>query len=166
MTYTEAKEKIEALLTEARAKLEPLGITVSTETELVENRISETEVEPLMLLGAVALTMDGLTEDDTYYVSIEARIEDGEVSDAALEEAVPKFHDRIDAVYERLSAAEDKTATLVEMGKEVDAELERLYEEEVARSERAMKRDLKLAIIGSAAIIILVIVAVILSKLL
>lgn len=166
MIYTEAKEKIEALLNEAKAKLEPLGLNLSLETELVENQISETESEPLMIIGSVALTMDGLTEDDTYYVSIEATVEGTEVSDESLEEATPKFLDRIEAVYERLSAAEDKTATLIEMGKEVDEELERLYEEEVARNERAMKRDLKLAIIGTAAIVGAVVIALILSAIL
>ena len=165
MKYTEAKEKIEALLSEAAAKLEALGITVSCETELIENHISETESEPLMILGSVALTMDGLTEDDTYYVSVEARIDDGEVSDEAIASAEPKFRTRIDEAYERLEAAEDRKAELVNMGLEVDAELERLYEEELARSERAMKRDLMIAAIGTGVLVAAVIIAIIISKL-
>ena len=153
MIYTEAKEKIEAMLSEAKAKLDALGIDVTCECELVENKISEEESEPLLVLGSLALTMDGLTEDDTYYISVEAKIEEGAVSDEAFDEAVPRFNERVESAYARLADAEDKKTTLIEMGKEIDAELERLYEEEVARAQRAMKRDLKLAIIGTAIIV-------------
>lgn len=165
MNYTEAKEKIDALLTEAKEKLDSLGIAATAETELVENKISETESEPLMILGSIALTMDGLEEDDTYYVSIEARIEGGEVNSEALAEAEPKFKERISAAYERLAASENKRATLLEMGKEVDEEMERIYREEVEREARAMKRDLKIAIIGSA-VLVLIVAAAVLIKLL
>ena len=165
MIYTEAKEKIEAALALAKEKLDSLGINVSCECELVENKISEEESEPLLVLGSLALTMDGLGEDDTYYISVEAQVDGGEVNDEALEEAMPKFNERVESVYARLSAAEDKMAALVEMGKEIDAELERLYEEEVARAQRAIKRDLKLAVIGTALLIAAVIVAFVIKAL-
>lgn len=165
MKFTEAKEKIEALLAAAGERITAAGVKVTPETELIENQISETEAEPLMLLGSLALYTDGMGEDDVYYISVEAKIEGGEVSDEALEAAMPKFDARVAEAAERLSAAEDKTETLLAMGREVDAELERLYEEEARRNEAAMKRDLKIAIIGSAAIIVLVVLAVIISKL-
>ena len=165
MNYTEAKEKINALLDEAKAKLDTLGILVSTEVELVENHITDNESEPLLILGAVALTMEGLTEDDTYYISIDARIEGGEVEDGALEEATPKFLERIDAAYDRLSAAEDKTATLLDMGREVDEELERLYQAEVEREARARRRDLKMAITGAAVLLLATVIALVIKAL-
>lgn len=165
MIYTEAKEKIEAALALAKEKLDSLGINVSCECELVENKISEEESEPLLVLGSLSLTMDGLGEEDTYYISVEAQIDGGEVNDAALEEAMPKFNERVESVYARLTAAEDKKSALIEMGLEIDAELERLYEEEVARAQHAMKRDLKLAIIGTAVVIGAVILAFVIKAL-
>ena len=159
MIYTEAKEKIIAMLDEAKAKLDTLGINVSCEIEVIENKISETESEPLLLLGALALTMDGLTEDDTYYISIEAKVEGGECDAAALDEAAPGFFSRVDAAYDRLAAAEDKTATLLDMGREIDEELERLYQAEVERERMLMKRDLKTAFIGAGVILAAALIA-------
>ena len=164
MIYTEAKARIEELLDNAKKTLEMDGITVTTEIEVIENKITDTESEPLAVLGSIALSAEGLTEDDTYYISIEAKIEAGEVSSEALEEAIPGFMERVNSAQDRLSAAEDKTATLVEMGKEVDEEIERRYAEEALKRELAMKRDLKLALFGTGAIILFVILMVILSK--
>ena len=163
MLYTEAKEKISAILDEAKAKLDALGITVSPEVELIENKLSETESEPLLIMGALALTAEGLTEDDTYYISIDARIEDGEVDGAAIDEALPKFTARVHEAFERLNAAEDKTATLLEMGREVDEELERLYEAELERERMLRQRDLKTAFIGVGLIVVAAILALIIK---
>lgn len=166
MNFNEAKKKIDAALGTAEEKLAGLGITVTRELEVTENQISECESETLYIIGSLALTGEGLTEDDTYYLSIEARVEAGEVSEEALDEAIAKFDARALEAYERLSQAEDKLATLVLMGKEVDEELERVYAEEAAKNEKAIKKDLKLAIIGTVGIIVLVVLAVVLSKLL
>ncbi|MBR7116164.1 MAG: hypothetical protein IKC87_00435 [Clostridia bacterium] len=166
MNFNEAKKKIDAALGTAEEKLAGLGITVTRELEVTENQISECESETLYIIGSLALTGEGLTEDDTYYLSIEARVDAGEVSEEALDEAIAKFDARALEAYERLSQAEDKLATLVLMGKEVDEELERVYAEEAAKNEKAIKKDLKLAIIGTVGIIVLLVLAVVLSKLL
>lgn len=165
MIYTEAKEKITALLNEAKAKLDTLGISVATESEIIENKITDEESEPLLIMGALALTAEGFSEDDTYYISIDARVEGGEVDEAAIDEAAPKFHERVDAAYARLSAAEDMSATLLEMGREVDEELERIYQAEIEREQRLMKRDLKIALMGAGVILLATVIALIIKAL-
>ena len=165
MNYTEAKAKLDALLEDAKSALNLPGLVVMAETEVIENAISESESEPLLILAVLALSAEGLTEDDTYYISAEAKIEGGEIDESALEDAIARFNARLGEANERLSAAEDIPATVIAMGKEVDDELERIYAEEVARSERAMKRDLKTAVIGAVGIFVVVILAVILSNL-
>lgn len=165
MKFIEAKAKLEELLGKAKDALTIDGITVSTELDITENPISDEESEPIMILGSVALTAEGFGEEDTYYISAEARIEGGEANDAALEDAIARFNTRLDAAVARLSAADDKSATLLQMGKEIDDELQRIYEEEAARSERLIKRDLMRAIIGSAAILLFVIGAFVISAL-
>ena len=166
MNLNEAKKKIDEALGAKEAKLKELGITVTKELEVTENQISENESEALYIIGSLALTGEGLNEDDTYYLSIEARVEAGEVNEKALDEQITAFISRAEVAYDRLSAADDKLATLVLMGKEIDEELEKVYAEEAAKNEKAIKKDLKLAIIGTVGIIILVVLAVVLSKLL
>ena len=165
MKFIEAKAKLEELLESARSALTIDGITTSVELDVTENQISEEESEPIMMLGSVALTAEGFGEEDTYYISAEARVEGGEVDDEALGDAIAKFNTRVEAAVARLNSAEDKPATLLLMGKEIDDELQRIYEEEAARSERLIKRDLMRAIIGSAAILLFVIGAFVISAL-
>ena len=163
MNYTEAKAKIEEYLGMANSIFEGLGIRVNTDIEIAENQISEEESEPLLILGSVALSADELTEDDTFYISVDARIEDGEVDGEMLTEALKDFESRCEAIYERLNPSENKAATIIELGREVDEELERIYQEEVERNERAIMRDLKVAIFGTIATLLFVIAATIIS---
>ena len=163
MKFIEAKAKLEELLGKAKDSLAIDGIIASVELDITENPISDEESEPIMMLGSVALTAEGLGEEDTYYISVEARVEAGEVDGEALEDAIAKFNVRVSAAAARLTAAEDKTATLVLMGKEIDDELQRIYDEESARSEKLIKRDLMRAIIGSAAVLVFVIAAFVIS---
>ncbi len=165
MNYTEAKARLDALLEDAKRTLDMPGLIVMADTELVENTITPDQSEPLLILGVLALSAEGLGEDDTFYVSAEAKIEGGEVDGEALEEAIVAFNTRLDEAHARLAASEDIAATILDMGREIDEELERIYAEEVAKSERAMKRDVKMAIIGAVGIFAIVILAVILSKL-
>ena len=165
MNYTEAKARLDALLEDAKNTLDMPGLIVMADTELIENTISQDETEPLLMLGVLALSADGLGEDDTFYISAEAKIEGGEVDEEALEESIVKFNTRLDEAHARIAASDDIAATVLDMGREVDEELERIYAEEVAKSERAMKRDVKMAIIGAVGIFAIVILAVILSRL-
>ena len=165
MKFIEAKAKLEELLEGARAALAIDGITASVELDITENPISEEESEPIMILGSVALTAEGFGEEDTYYISVEARVEAGEVDAEAIEDSIAAFNTRVEAAVARLTAADDKAATLLLMGKEIDDELQRIYDEEAARSERLIKRDLMRAIIGTAAVLIFVIGAFVISAL-
>lgn len=165
MKFIEAKAKLEELLESAKAALTIDGIIASVELDITENPISDEESEPIMILGSIALTAEGFGEEDTYYISAEARVEGGEVDEEALEDTIAKFNTRTEAAVARLNASEDRPATLLLMGKEIDDELQRIYDEEAARSERLIKRDLMRAIIGSAAVILFIIGAFVISAL-
>ncbi|MBR2930807.1 MAG: hypothetical protein IKC32_06215 [Clostridia bacterium] len=164
MKYIEAKERLEALVADAKDKLDIVGVEVTSECEVAENSVSDTEAEPLMILASLALSAEGLSEDDTYYISAEAVVEDGEVNEDALNGAIERFNARVDEAAERLGAAADPKEMLLTMGKEIDEELERIYNEEVARSERAMKKDIKIALLATLALALVVIAAVVISR--
>ena len=166
MNVNEAKAKIEAALNAAVAELDGLGASVSAEVEVTGNELDGGEVDVLMLLGSLAITADGLTEEDTYYDSIDVKVTADEVNDTLLDNAIAAFSERVADIKTRLASAENAAEAVKAMGLEVDLELETKYREEMAREHKAVKRDLKLAVFATAALLLVGIVFVVVSALL
>lgn len=166
MNVNEAKAKIEAALNAAVAELDGLGASVSAEVEVTGNELDGGEVDVLMLLGSLAITADGLTEEDTYYDSIDVKVTADEVNDTLLDNAIAAFSERVADIKTRLASAENAAEAVKAMGLEVDLELETKYREEMEREHKAVKRDLKLAVFATAALLLVGIVFVVVSALL
>jgi len=165
MNVSKAKEKIENALKFAEMELSGLGINVTSELEVAGNELDGGEVDVLMLLGSLAISADGLTEDDTYYDSIDVKVTADEVDENLLENAVNAFCERVSAIKTRLAIAEDPAAAVKEMGLEVDRELETKYREEMAREHKAVKRDLRIAIIATVGLLLVALAFVVVSSL-
>lgn len=166
MNVNEAKLLIEKTLGDAADKLGEVGVDTLAEVEVIENQINDCEVEPLMVFGSLALSAEGLSEDDIFYLSIEAKVRDGEVDAEALDEAVAALPERVELIKARLSGKENMAEAIREMSAEADAELEARYIEELERENARVKRDLKIAIVAAVVMLIVAVVSVVASRLL
>lgn len=165
MNVTDAKLKIEDALATARTELAGLGADIKDELDVMENELKDGGSEVINIIGALALSAEGLTEEDTFYLSIEAKVEGGEVDETLLSEALGAFHERVAKVKDRLAAAENISEAIKEMDREIDEELEAKYREEMERTNKAVKRDLKIAIGATVAIVLIALLFVIVSNL-
>ena len=166
MNLNEAKIAIDEALKRAEAQLDIPGLKLTREIEVAENELNDGTTEALMVLGSLAISAEGLTEDDTYYLSIDAKVNAGEVDEALLGKSVAALPERVNAIKARLAEADDVAEAVKAMGLEVDEELETKFREELAREHGAVKRDLKLAIFATAAMLLVAVVFVIVSTLL
>ncbi len=165
MNVNEAKLKIEKALGEAQDNLSAIGVSTLIEVEVIENQINDEEIEPIMVFGSLALSADGLDEDDVFYLSIEARVVDGEVDGEALSEAIEPFGDRIELIKARLKGKENMAEAIREMSFEVDSEIEASYIEKLERENARVKRDLKIAIVAAVVMFVLAVAMAVASRL-
>ena len=165
MDYISIKEKIEALLADAKLKLEAEGVIADVEVEVSENDLGDGESDVLKVFGSIGVTTRELGEDEVFYLSVDAPVYDGEVDEDEYNAAVTEFEDALAAVLTKLGEMDDKTEAIRELDREVDEELERKYREEVERQQRAAKRDLTVAIIATVAIVIVAVGAALISRL-
>ena len=164
MNVNEAKQRIESTLAAAETLLSGLGINVTSEIEVTGNELDGGEVDVLMILGSLAISADGLTEDDTYYDSIDVKVSGDEIDEGVLENAIAAFCERVADIKAKLAGASDPAEAVRQMGLAVDEELETKYREELAREHKAVKRDLKIAIIATAALLLVGLACVIISS--
>ncbi len=165
MQYTLAKEKFDNALKAAEAEFSALGVKVLSELDVVENELDGGESEVIMLFGSLGLSYDGFSEDDVYYLSLEAKVYADEIEDGTVCDALSRFSSEVSGILERLKDSTDPAETLKLLGKEVDEELEREAKEALLRETRAVKRDLIRAIIVTVAVFAIAIISVIISKL-
>lgn len=157
MILTNAKDRAAAALKNAEDILAGYGVKSTAELEVAENDLGEGESEALLVLGTIAISTEELTDEDIYYISFEAKVNDGEVDDAELEGAIAEFLDKVNAVANRLNMGPDATTVIKELDREVDERIEAEYMEAVEAAHKAVKRDMKVVIF---AIVVLLIVAV------
>ncbi len=165
MTLLEAREKAEAALKAAEDALKGTGAQVLAELEVAENDLGDGESEALLILGTVALTTEELTEEDTYYISFEAKVTEGEVDEAELEGAIDEFLAKANNVADRLNAGTGATEVIKELDREVDEKLEAEYNEAVDAAHRAIKRDIKIAIIAIAVLLVVAVACIVFTGL-
>lgn len=165
MTINEAKEKIQSRLDAAKAQLGSLGVKLDDEIQQTTNDTPE-GTETVFLFGALAIYTDSTEDDDTLLLPIEAELDgDGGVVDASLECEMARFDEKIQSVKERLTGADDATATVKELSHEIDDEIERRYQEKLARMNAVMKRNIRTALIAAAALAVVAVIFVIIGKL-
>ncbi len=166
MNLNDARLKIEEALSSAEAELAVLGILVSGEIDIAENELDSGEREPLVILGSLAVSAEGLGEDDIYYLSIEAKVTEGEVDESELDAAIAAYKERVTGLRARLEGQTDIAEALREAGKEIDEELEEQFRKELEKTDKLVKRDLKIAICATVLMLIAAVVFVVVSKIL
>ena len=165
MKYTEAKQKVEALLADAKARLEAYGVMADSAVEVVENEVEGGEVDILKVFGSIGVGTAELTEDEIFYLSMDLDVYDEEIDDEDYNAAEKEFGEALGELTARLEGADDKSGAIRELGREIDEALERAHREELERTDRATRRDLTVAVIALVALILVAFGCMLISKL-
>ncbi len=165
MTLNEAKEKIQAELDRAKASLASLAVTAKDEIQETKNDTAD-GTETVFLFGALAIYTEGMSDDDTLLVPLEAELDaDGGVVAESLDTAAVEFARRVNDIKARLEGAVDLGAEITLLSHEVDEELERKYEERLARLNATMKRNIIMALVTAALFAVIAVILIIIGKL-
>ncbi len=165
MNANEAKKLIEEALGGAADELAAIGVSTLADVEIIENQINDDEAQPIMVFGSLELSAEGLAEDDYFYLSLEAKVIDGEVDGNALTEAVEALPERVRLIKERLEGSENMAEAIRQMSHDADAELEAKYIEQLERENARVKRDLKIAIVAAVVMFVVAVVMAVASRL-
>lgn len=165
MKYTEAKEKIEALLAESKAKLEALGVSAVKEVEIAENDLGDGESEIMKVFGSIAVKTPELTEDEVFYLSVDLDVYEDEIEDSDVAGATAEFGEALGELLARLEAEDDKSEAIRRLGQEIDEAIEAEARAELAKTDKATKRDLIIATVALGIIAVIAFVFMVISEL-
>ncbi len=149
MTVSELKIALQSEMDFAKELLSDIdGIEYSAEVEGSE--------DSSYTFGVVMLGTAGMTDEERIYISLEADINADDTVDAEdFGKQVESFRAGLCDIAAALRASDDKTATLLEIGKRIDAELDEAYAKEMERINRETSERLWIAI-GATAVILVV----------
>ena len=109
--------------------------------------------------GVVMIGTEGMSEDEKIYISLEADINaDDTVDETDFEEQRESFRAGLCDIAAALRNSGDKAATLNEIGRKIDEELDRAYAAELAKIDRETKDRIRIAI--GATVVLLAVAAV------
>ena len=159
MTVNELREGINAELSYAEGLLKDIdGIIYSAKLE-------ETDRSAYMF-GVVMIGTEGMEDGDKVFLSLEGEIDINDVVDGEkFNKDAASFRERISAICERLSSAEDKAAEIIAIGKEIDKELDDRYQAEIDRPNASTKSNLTVALMAAGVLIVVAAICIIIGGL-
>ncbi len=123
---------------------------------------AEVESNGSYLFGVVMLANPGMAEDEKIYISLEADMDiDNNVDREDFEKARAAFRTRISGIHDTLSSVNDPASALVGIAKEIDAELDKEYQAELAKIERETKDRIRIALMATAVLFAVAAIAII-----
>ena len=161
MTVRIAKEKIEANIAEAKAKLTALGLDAKAESFYTDKNLDRSiEFNPKMILvfGNLTFGFPTAEEDDYCNFSICCELKSGEVSDEELEKSIRDFQEEVDTLISTLANATSKEKVLEDLAKKQTDDAT-VAAAEFDKEMRKVKLKLTLAI----AVIVVIILGVIIG---
>ncbi len=167
MTVIEARTRLDEEMKRAEEALSGIpGVVCEARVEETSHTDDNGEVSVAYLFGAVMLCAEGSLDKDKLYLSVNAEIDiDGNVNGERLEEEASALREKLDPMRERLLAAEDKAAEIEAIGKEIDAEIDERFREEVERLNASTKHNLIVAAIGCAVMLFVALVCILAERL-
>ena len=154
MTLNEVKALFEEELEAAKAKLEATGFIAIPSIEVEENELEEGGSEVVSVLATLAVSADGLSEDDVLYICMsEDPKTDGEFDGESCQADVDDFRAHVELVVSRAEETDDKAEAVRQVCREIDREIAEKYQAEVDKMNAAVKKNLKTAIIATVALL-------------
>ena len=153
MNIEKAKALIESELKACAALFEGTGVLTDYCVEDTKNDTPDGE-ETVDLFGVISLRAEGADDSGALFVPLNTELDSyGEVKDDLLAESITKFREKLERYRELIAASPDVSATIKELNREIDDELEREYRERLARLDAATKKNLKIAICATVALL-------------
>ena len=122
---------------------------------------AEVESNGSYLFGVVMLANPGMSEDEKIYISLEADMDiDNNVDSEDFERSRAAFRTRIAGICDTLSSVNDPASALVGIAKEIDAELDKQYQAELAKIERETKDRIRIALMATAVLLTVAAIAI------
>lgn len=153
MTIENAKKLIESELVAAAELFRDTAIVTDYCVEDTKNETDE-GAETVDLFGVISLRTQGGDESGALFVPLNAELDSyGEVDEARLNESISGFRAKMEDYCKRLKEAPNVNEAMAELNREIDEELDRNYREQLARLDAATKKNLKIAIIATVALL-------------
>ena len=122
---------------------------------------AEVESNGSYLFGVVMLANPGMSEEEKIYISLEADMDiDNNVDSEDFERSRAAFRTRIAGICDTLSSVDDPASALVGIAKEIDAELDKQYQAELAKIERETKDRIRIALMATAVLLTVAAIAI------
>lgn len=164
MTVENARLIIMKELEECAALFEGTGVITDYDIEEEKND-TEDGIETVDLFGAISLSTEGASEDDALFLPLNAELDSsGNVIDGLLEESISLFRARAASCLERIKASDDIKSALSELTHEIDEDIEREYTERLARMDASTKKNLKIAIGATIALLAVAAICILIKR--
>lgn len=166
MTVNEAKIRIENALAEMAEGFGKAQYLVKCDVQISENEIDGAPVDVTYIFGSLSLGKEDAPEDDRLYLPLDAELDDNDIVDEArFEENLAAFKSRVSPIRERLSIAENPEAELAAIIAEFDREMEEKYQQELEKLNKVARKNLIIAGIAAAVMVVIAIVIMVADKL-
>ena len=158
ISINEAKAYLENEIEKAKGMFEGLPVTVKGDVSTTYN---DTEVgeELISMFGAVSISTEELEESEIVFLSLDAEVIYSPSTDTAvvdstlLDERRDDFVARLAEIKTRLEGSDNVSATIRELNKEMDEQLQKEYEEMLEKLNASSKSNLKFALICAGALL-------------
>ena len=160
MTVNQTKERIENELIAIKESFGDASSLLKCSVEIEENSIEGAPVDVTYVFGSLSIGPEGSEGDDRLYLPLDAELDDDDnVDEAAFEENLAIFKERVAEIREKVLASDDYNEAVKSIIADFDREMEEKYQAELDKLNKIAKRNLIIAAVatGFAAIVALVI---------
>ena len=166
MTVLETKQRIE---NELKAVAESFGAASSLVQYSVEvdvNHIEGADEDITAIFGSLSIGPEGTEGNDRLYLPLDAELDDDDtVDEAAFEESLALFKERVADIREKMLASDDYNAAAAAIIEDFDREMDEKYRAELERLNNIAKRNLIIAAAATAAAAVIALIVLVATKL-
>lgn len=159
ISINEAKVYLENEIKKAEGMFESLPVSVKGDVSTTYND-TEAGEELIAMFGAVSISTEELEENEIVFLSLDAEVIYSPSTDTAvvdttlLDERRDEFFARLSEIRTRLEGSDNVSATIRELNKEMDEQLQKEYEEMLEKLNASSRSNLKFALICTAALLL------------
>ena len=166
MTVNETKTRIEAELEKIAEGFGKASEYVSYGVQISENEIADAPVDITYIFGSLAIGKPGANEDERLYLPLDAELDDDDnVDEGKFEKNLAEFKALVAPIRDRLLAADDLDAEVEAIIADFDKDMDEKYRAEIERLNKIAKKNLLIAGVSAAAMLVIAAIIMIIDKL-
>ena len=168
ININEAKVYLENEIEKAKGMFENLPVTVRGDVSTTYND-TESGEELISMFGAVSISTEELEENEILFLSLDAEViyspstDTAVVDTALLDERRDELFEKLGEIRTRLEGAENASATIRELNKEIDEQLQAQYQQMLEKLNASSKSNLKFALICTAALLVVAAICIVIN---